>query len=191
MARRKKEKPARLRRDDWMGAALETMSARGVQDVKVSVLASELGVTSGSFYWHFKGRQDLLDELLAWWEVEMTDAAVVAAREFEGAPADRILALMTQVMLDRLARYDVAVWHWALSDRKAARVFRRAVKKRFEFAAWMFAEAGFPDDQAKARGRMMVVYMMGESTLVPRSMSETLESIRLTHAILTAPASRG
>jgi AcrR family transcriptional regulator len=180
---------ARLSRDDWMRAALETMSERGVQEVKVAVLASDLGVTSGSFYWHFESRQDLLDELIAWWEREMTDAAIVGARAFEGPPFDRIYGLMRQVMVDKLARYDVAVQHWALSDRRAARVFRRAVKKRFDFAAWMFAQAGFPEVQAKTRGRMMVVYMMGESTLVPRSMEETMESLRLTHAILTAPIS--
>jgi len=184
-----RQKTTKLSRDDWMRAALETMSARGVQDVKVAVLASELGVTTGSFYWHFESRQDLLDELIGWWERETTDAAIIGAREFDGAPVDRIYGLMRQVMVDKLARYDIAVWHWALSDRRAARVFRRAVKKRFDFATWMFREAGFPEDQAKTRGRMMVVYMMGESTLVPRSMSETMESLRLTHAILTAPDS--
>jgi AcrR family transcriptional regulator len=187
MAGRKKK--TRLSRDDWMRAALETMSERGVQDVKVAVLASDLGVTSGSFYWHFESRQDLLDELIAWWEREMTDVAIAAARAFEGPPLDRIFGLMREVMMSKLARYDVAVQHWALSDRRAARVFRRAVKKRFEFAAWMFEQVGFPEDQARTRGRMMVVYMMGESTLVPRSMKETMESLRLTHAILTAPAS--
>jgi hypothetical protein len=50
----------------------------------------------------------------------------------------------------------------------------------------MFAEAGFSKQEAEARGRMMVVYMMGESTLVPGSMSESLEALRRQHATLTA-----
>ncbi len=187
MAVRSKKK--RLSRDDWMRAALETMSARGVQEVKISVLATELGVTTGSFYWHFEGRQDLLDSLLEWWESEMTDAAIAAAQEFAGPPEERIRFLMRQVMGDKLARYDIAVCHWALSDRRASRTYRRALKKRLEFAAWMFSQAGFSEEQARARGRIMVVYMMGGLSLVPRSMRGSLNSIGLDHAILTSPDS--
>jgi hypothetical protein len=33
----------------------------------------------------------------------------------------------------------------------------------------MFTEAGFSREQAEVRGRMMVIYMMGESTLIPDS----------------------
>jgi len=177
----------KLSRGDWLRAALESLSARGVQEVKVAVLAKQLGVTTGSFYWHFESRQDLLDELLDWWEREMTDAAIVEATRFSGPAEDRILLLMKQVMLEKLARYDVGVWNWSMSDRRAARVFKRTVSKRFEFASWMFAEAGFSKEQAKARGRMMVVYLMGESSLVPRSMSEPMQAVRHVHAVLTAP----
>jgi len=63
----------------------------------------------------------------------------------------------------------------------------RVLKKRFAFAAWMFSEAGFSREQAEIRGRMMVTYMMGESTLFPDSMAQRKEFIKLKHAILTAP----
>jgi hypothetical protein len=53
----------------------------------------------------------------------------------------------------------------------------------------MFGEFGFSDEQAKARGRMMVVYMMGESTLIPDSMSKPVDSVRLAPAILSDSAS--
>ena len=64
---------------------------------------------------------------------------------------------------------------------------KRNLKKRFSFAAWMFSEAGFSREQAEIRGRMMVIYMMGESTLIPDSMAKRKEFIKLKHAILTAP----
>ena len=63
------------------------------------------------------------------------------------------------------------------------------MKKRFEFAAWMFSEAGFSKEEAKVRGRMMVVYMMGELTLIPGSMRDPSKSVRLEHAVLTSPNS--
>jgi len=174
-----------LSKEDWLMAALKMCEA-GIDKVKVAPLAAEMGVTTGSFYWHFKNRRELLDALLEFWEREMTDAAIAAAREFSGPPAERIFFIMEMVMTHSLARYDLAIWHWAQADINANRLFKRALKKRFTFAAWMFAEAGFSKEQAEIRGRMMVVYMMGELTLVPDSMTKRLEQLRHKHAILLA-----
>jgi len=180
------KKKNRLGRDDWLKAALETMRTRGIDDVKVAPLAASMGVTTGSFYWHFKNRRELLDALLDFWEQTMTDAAIEAAQQFEGSPKDRILLLMTQVMGENLAGYDLPIWHWAQSDIEAGKVFKRALQKRFDFAAWMFRQAGFSKKQAEVRGRMMVVYLMGESTLISDAVSFRSELIKKEHAILTA-----
>lgn len=180
-------KAQRLSRDDWLKAALH-LSVKGIEAVKVAPLAVDMGVTTGSFYWHFKNRRELLDALLDYWEREMTDVAIDAARHFAGSPADRILGVMEAVTDGNLARYDLAIWHWAQSDTGAHRVFHRAVKTRFEFAAWMFSEAGFSPEQAEIRGRMMVTYLMGESTLIPGSLASRRDALKLQHAILMAPA---
>jgi AcrR family transcriptional regulator len=180
-------KRKRLDRDDWLRAAL-AMCGSGIDRVKVAPLAEEIGVTTGSFYWHFKNRRELLESLLDYWEREMTDAAIVAAREFRGPASDRILSLMEHVMMDGLGRYDLPIWQWAQSDARASRVFKRVLRKRFEFSAWMFLEAGFSKEQAQTRGRMMVITLMAESTLIPGSMAERKEFLRNKHAILMAPA---
>ena len=179
-------KTERLTRDDWLKAAL-SLCAAGIDNVKVSPLAEYLGVTTGSFYWHFKNRRELLEALLDYWEREMTDAAIAAARQFSGPAAERILFIMETVTTGNLARYDLPIWQWAQSDTRASQVFNRVLKKRFSFAAWMFSEAGFSREQSVIRGRMMVIYMMGESTLIPDSMAKRKEYIKLKHAILTAP----
>ena len=165
------------------------MSVKGIDAIKVAPLAADMGVTTGSFYWHFKNRRELLDALLEYWERELTDAAIELAKRFAGSPTDRILRLMEAVTDGNLAHYDLPIWQWAQSDAAANRVFQRVLQKRFSFAAWMFSEAGFSAEQAAIRGRMMVVYMMGESTLAPDSMAKRKDALKLKHAILTAPES--
>ena len=54
-------------RDDWVEAAWETLGEAGVDGVRVEGLARKLGVTKGSFYWHFKNRRDLIDALFERW----------------------------------------------------------------------------------------------------------------------------
>lgn len=176
----------RLSRNDWLKAALE-MSAAGIDRVKIVPLAEFLGVTTGSFYWHFKNRRELLEALLEYWEHEMTDVVIEAARQHPGPPEKLILDTMNVVMSKGLARYDLPFWQWAQTDTSASRVFKRVLRKRFSATARMFSEAGFSRQQAETRARMMVVYMMGESTLIPESMAKRMEYIQLKHAILTAP----
>jgi AcrR family transcriptional regulator len=175
----------RLGREDWIRGALELLRTAGMEGVKIVLLAKLLGVTSGSFYWHFRDRRELLDALLDYWEREMTNAAKEAAKEFEGSPEDRIWNLMEQVMTAGMASYDLAVWHWAQSDPDANVVFQRALDTRFNFAAWMFKQVGFNETQAKVRGRMMVVYMMGESTLISDTPAKRKKQLRLKFEILT------
>ena len=59
-----KKTTKRLGRDDWLSAALN-MCDLGIDQVKIAPLAKRMGVTTGSFYWHFSNRQELLDALLA------------------------------------------------------------------------------------------------------------------------------
>ena len=179
------KKSERLNREDWVRGALELLTIAGVEGVKIVPLAQRLGVTSGSFYWHFKNRRELHEALLDYWEREMTDVAIEAAKRFEGTPKERIWLLMEQVMDVGMARYDLAIWHWAQSDAAAQRVFRRTLEKRFAFAKWMFMDAGFDNARAEARGRMMVVYMMGESTLIPDPLRKRKKLLRLQYEILT------
>lgn len=58
---------ARLNRDDWLDAAFAAAVEHGFDGVRVLVLADTLGVTRGSFYWHFKDHADLIAALLGRW----------------------------------------------------------------------------------------------------------------------------
>ena len=58
----------------WLGAGLEALRKGGVSEVRVERLAAALGITKGSFYWHFRDRGELLEAVLEHWAREMTDA---------------------------------------------------------------------------------------------------------------------
>jgi len=64
--RRRTDSP-RLTRDDWLDAAFSAVVDGGFDKVRVLVIADTLGVTRGSFYWHFTDHADLISALLARW----------------------------------------------------------------------------------------------------------------------------
>ena len=62
----------RLNRDDWLDAAFAAAVEHGFDGVRVLVLADNLGVTRGSFYWHFKDHAELIAALLERWRAAET-----------------------------------------------------------------------------------------------------------------------
>ncbi|AZT85593.1 TetR/AcrR family transcriptional regulator [Marinobacter sp. NP-4(2019)] len=64
---RKTLEKAQLTRDDWLDAAAGEVASGGFSQLRVLTLAKKLGVTRGSFYWHFKDHEDLVVSFLDRW----------------------------------------------------------------------------------------------------------------------------
>ncbi|MBK7687360.1 MAG: TetR/AcrR family transcriptional regulator [Rhodocyclaceae bacterium] len=63
----------RLSRDDWLDAAFETVAESGFDSVRILTLAAALGVTRGSFYWHFTDHAELISALVERWRMREVD----------------------------------------------------------------------------------------------------------------------
>jgi AcrR family transcriptional regulator len=79
----------------WAQAALDAMATGGLDSVAVEPLARRLGVTKGSFYWHFANREALLKAALALWERRETDETIRGVAELAD-PYERIVRLFKQ-----------------------------------------------------------------------------------------------
>ena len=180
------EKSKRLSRDDWLAAALEVLKTDGVGKVNIVRIARDLGVTSGSFYWHFKDRNDLLRSLLEFWVNSQTEAIIEKANQ--GTPSERLFKLMEILTLGEESRYEVAFRAWAGFDNLAAEVVRGTDKRRIEWLRSIFHELGFSGIEAEMRARLFVYYQLAEPIVLWREpKSKRRELIRLRHRLLTSP----
>jgi AcrR family transcriptional regulator len=75
----------KLTRQDWIRAALREMNEHGVRGVSVEPLARSLGATKGSFYWHFRDRDELVTEALSQWEQVGTEAVITTLDSLDDA----------------------------------------------------------------------------------------------------------
>ena len=108
----------RLSVDDWIQAGFALLAEGGPNALRVDRLCEQLGVTKGSFYWHFKNRGELLEALLEHWSREMTDAEFERIQGLPAGLACRLLALAEDVLEKGMGRYDPAIRAWARTDRK-------------------------------------------------------------------------
>lgn len=150
----------KLGRDDWIQAAYEMLGEGGSAAVSVERLAKRLGVTKGSFYWHFKDRADLLDALRARWTEQLVIGRVEAAG---GAPEEKIRNLLNIVVRStrqhRGGSLELAMRSWARRDAETARVVEAADQARIDYTARLFRELGFTPDEAEARAFLLYAYI--------------------------------
>ena len=165
--------PKRLQRADWVAAALRRLAASGVEAVRIELLARDLKVTKGSFYWHFKDRPELLEAVLQQWEAttELVTAPVPTA-ETPSERMDRFLARITASAADPFeAALENAVLAWAQNDAAVAERVAAIETRRTTNAEQLLAALGFaPDDAALWAdiGYTTFVGMMNRSTRDPR-----------------------
>jgi AcrR family transcriptional regulator len=155
-----------LTREDWLAEALEVLSSEGVGGVRVLPLAEALGVTRGSFHWHFNNREEFLEALLEYWRVEMTESVIEHIDRIEGEPGERIRDLAVFVVRNGRTHYDPAVRAWALADPMAREVVQGVDERRMKYVSSLFEQAGFSPEEATSRGSMLVVYLMGEGLIL-------------------------
>ncbi len=164
----------RLTRADWLEKALDVLIESGVDAVRITRLADLLGVTRGSFYWHFADRGALLDAILEVWQKSNT-ASIVAATTQPGTLEDRILALFMCWLDPSLfdPKLDFAVRDWARGTPEMQEAITAADQERMDALIAMFADHGFSQPQATIRARNIYYIQMGYYALNVRELTST------------------
>lgn len=143
----------RLSAADWEQAALDMLGESGVAAVAVEALARRLGVTKGSFYWHFSTREALLQAALERWE-RRDERDVLAPIEAVSDPRERIRALIREVS-HRHPSHAVFAALLKAVDLPSIRPFvERVSQRRIDFVTDAFHQAGYDTVTAANRARL-------------------------------------
>ncbi len=163
--------PARtsLTPETWIEAATQVLVDQGIDHVRVDVLANQLAVTRGSFYWHFRDREDLLRRVLQAWRESATEQLT---RRLETASTDPREQLRDVISLPfrgraaaRAARIELAIRAWARRDEMARQAVDEADASRIAYHTQVFAALGFAPVEAAQRAFVLYSYEVAESLL--------------------------
>ncbi|WP_163511453.1 TetR/AcrR family transcriptional regulator [Fodinicola acaciae] len=143
-------------KDDWIQAALTAVARGGIAAVRVDVLAKDLGITRGSFYWHFADREALLVAMLEWWERVLT-TEIIERLEKVDSPLERYHDIVANAFFGRRDRNGIEPALAANADDPIVAPFlRRVTTARLRFLTQLFADLGLPEPAA--RQRALVTY---------------------------------
>ena len=156
----KPERAGRLSADDWAQAALDLIAEQGVAAVAVEPLARRLGVTKGSFYWHFPSREALLQAALERWE-SVEQEAVFGALERVPDPRERLRALFRMVAHEYQSHVIYSALLKALDHPSVQPVIDRVSKRRLDYLTASFRQTGLGREDALHRARLTYAAYVG------------------------------
>ena len=152
-----------LGREVWLDTARQALIDEGTAGVEINKIAKRLGVSRGGFYWFFKNRQQLLDELLAHWADTGT---VLFERILKGGGRDGMGEVRALIHLwidesDYDPRWDGAVRDWARTSAAVLKVVESVDRKRIAILERMFLHLGFRGLDAQIRARVAYYHQVG------------------------------
>jgi AcrR family transcriptional regulator len=168
-ATQKSASKTQLTPEDWIAAAEKVLVDKSIDAVRVDSLAKDLTVTRGSFYWHFKDRDDLLRQLLQAWRNHATEQIIDRFERRNTKPRELIRDLLMLPFrgssAKRGASTELAIRAWARRDDMARHAVDEVDSKRLAYIAQCFSALGFDIPEARARAFMLYSFMLAESLL--------------------------
>lgn len=151
----------RLTQQQWLEGGLDALAKLGPGALKIGFLASRLGVTRGSFYWHFKDLEDYRQQLLERWRSLSTEQ-IIARLEEQQQGTDRLAALLRRAFLGPRP-LERTLRAWAIEDPSVRQIIGEVDEKRIGYVADLLRAAGVNPQAIGYRARFLYWAYLGQS----------------------------
>ena len=182
------KKAQRQSKVEWLARALDILSREGNARLRIDCLAKDMGVTKGSFYWHFKDRNDFVRKLADYWADHSTSQVIEAINRSGDNPQERLFVLMEFLWRKDFAKYDVCIRAWAAQEPEVVVIVKRVDKQRTDFVRSLFAEMGFTGLELEMRTQTFACFHSLELGILARgSKKERHKLLKVRHAFFVTP----
>jgi AcrR family transcriptional regulator len=179
------QKPNRLSKETWLKKSLDILADEGETKLTIDHLVKALGVTKGSFYWHFNNRAEYSEELARYWAEEYTIKLLDLLPDEIPDPAERLMTVLMDITKNDMVKYDTAVLNWGRHEPAAQTWIQKAMDARITFLTTIFSDLGFTDDELAMRVQTFLTFhtmeMHGYNQL---SKDDRLRCAKLRHQML-------
>ena len=163
-----RHKDSPLTEQDWVDAAVKILGDENVRGIRIDALCRMLGVTKGSFYWHFATRNDLLVAMLDHWRRRMTMNVIQSVSGSGDDPRGRMKQLFTlprRKNSPASAQVETAIRDWARRVTLPRKAVQEVDEIRFDYISKLYRDMGFSDAEARKRAYLAYCMLMGDSIL--------------------------
>lgn len=161
----------RLLDQDWVEAGLRALEEEGPAGLRIMKIARTLGVTKGSFYWHFSNQDAFELVLVEQWEQRHTLQIIADVEAAGGNAADKLRSLLTAAF-SLNGRLVNAMRFWSISSERVRAAMGRVDAARLAYVAQLLRAMGWPEEDAAslshwAYSAVLGHYVLGGPVITP------------------------
>jgi len=160
---------------DWERAALDLIAEHGIQAMAIEPLARRMGITKGSFYWHFSNREALLEQALLRWEEHDSRNLNASLGEIDN-PRDRLISFFRRVGREKLTHEVYSELCAAAGHPHVEPVLERVAERRMTHLSTAFEEMGMEPGLARHQARLTYSVYLGFLQLQRQHQTPSLSS---------------
>lgn len=177
-----KKKNSRLKQDEWLERSLIQL-AQNKGNFNIDDLVKKLGVTKGSFYWHFKNRDDFIHKLLDYWESSSTQSVFIEMEKYCDADAEKRLLIAMRLLRNKtVCQHDIAMRNMATLNKQAAAKVLKVDKMRLNFVNNLFREIGFRGKDLEVRVHVFAVFHSLREGFLGKKLTDSEAELKAMHA---------
>ena len=154
-------KRARLGVSDWIAASMRLLVTEGPAALKISRLTDTLGVTKGSFYWHFADIAALKSALAEHCEAQQRAAADHVRGLSDLPAAERLDAMVDFISEPHRWSAEAAVRSWSHSDKTLCASVAELDRRLHESIHQAMLDLGFDGEDAQTRASLLLYSGLG------------------------------
>jgi AcrR family transcriptional regulator len=164
---------------DWLDLGLRTLAKSGFTALKAEPLAKAMGVSRGSFYWHFADIGVYHAAVLKHWRAVAAEQVIA---DLETVAKDRdALPLLLRRAFSSTPALENAVRTWATVDPAARAAVQAIDQRRLGYIGALLRQSGLSADAARARAQILYWAFLGfalsEKPLPPARRAMVLEEL--------------
>jgi AcrR family transcriptional regulator len=144
---------------DWLDQGLKTLAKDGFTALKAEPLAKAMGVSRGSFYWHFADIGAFHAAILQHWR-DIAAERIIADVEASSGHDNPLMVLLRRVFGERLA-LETAVRGWAATDPLARKAVQAIDRRRLGYVEKLLEASGLVPGVAQARAQILYWTFLG------------------------------
>jgi|GEM_PF-5093914 len=151
---------------NWLELGKKRFADAGIVGINIPEMSKEMGVAKSSFYFFFNSKEEYLNQLFAFWEMEGTDRLMAMVNHITD-PAKRFFALGKMIEGNLENEFFYFQLKLYAGNHDHAKKFVESVdQKRKIFGTSIFKDAGQSDEDAEFHRTYMKVFFLGRIALM-------------------------
>lgn len=183
----KKPDTQKLNKSNWIDTSISTLLDEGIDAVQITRIARKLGVSRGSFYWHFEDRPALLKAMIDVWRERNSDSVMHALADVKSLSEGVLGFFSLWVDSNRFSpELEQSVRDWARLDKAIMAAVHEEDFQRILHLANLFKCFGFAPDEASVRARILYFAQIGYYAMhIQENMDDRLALLPLYYKTFT------